>query len=374
VSNLSIRGGSEDLDVRDGLIAPAVDAAPRVLDTTGCVVVPGFVDTQINGGFGVDLTSEPERVGELAAALPATGVTSFLPTVVSASRGAMVHALDVLTATTVGPECAQPLGVHLEGPFLQPSRRGAHPAPDVRPPTLAEVDSWPGVAMVTLAPELPGAIEVIHALSARGVVVCVGHTSASRVELDAAFDAGARGATHLFNAMGPFGSRDPGTVGALLAHPSVICGLIVDGLHVDPLMVKVAWRALGRDHVALVTDASAALGWAPGPYRLGATEIVHDGVSVRTRDGVLAGSVLRMDEAVRNLVAFTGCSVPEAASAASATPARLLGRNDRGRFAPGCAGDVVVLDAEGQVAATVIGGHVAFDPSGRAARRGAARS
>jgi N-acetylglucosamine-6-phosphate deacetylase len=367
--SLAIRGGDKDLDIANGVIAEAAVDADATLDATNCLVVPGFVDVQINGGFGIDLTSEPERVGELAAALPQTGVTSFLPTIVSASRSATRRAMEVLAEARVGPEAARPLGAHAEGPFLQTLRRGAHDRTHLRAPTLEEAESWPGLAMVTVAPEVPGALDVIRALSARGIAVCVGHTAANSAELDAAFLAGARGATHLFNAMGPFGSRDPGTVGPLLAHPRAICGLIVDGVHVDPVMVTVAWRALGRDQVALVTDASAALGLGAGIYQLGATDIVVDDRSVRTADGVLAGSVLAMDEAVRNLITFTGCSLADAARAASTTPARLLRRPDLGSLGPGCAGDVVLIEPEGRVAATVIAGRVAFDRDDRLGRR-----
>jgi N-acetylglucosamine-6-phosphate deacetylase len=180
VGSLWIRGGSVDLAIRDGVIAEEEPAAPTaVLDAAGCTVVPGFVDVQINGGFGVDLTSEPERVRELAAALPATGVTSFVPTVVSAPREIMAHAVDVLTTGTgsglqIGS--ARPVGVHLEGPFVSEPRRGANAEGHLRPPTLDEVRSWVGVTMVTLAPELGGALEVIRELVGRGVVVCVGHS------------------------------------------------------------------------------------------------------------------------------------------------------------------------------------------------------
>jgi N-acetylglucosamine-6-phosphate deacetylase len=369
-ASLAIRGGRVDLDVRDGLItdADANGATPAVLDASGCRVVPGFVDVQTNGGFGVDVTSEPERVGELAAALPATGVTAFVPTVVTAPPDVTAHALDVLARAPHPHVGARRIGVHLEGPFLQESRRGAHRSRDLRLPAREEARAWDGVTMVTLAPELPGALDVIRDLTARGVVVCIGHTSAGQAELDAAFVAGATGATHLYNAMGSFGSRAPGTVGPLLAHPTVICGLIVDGVHVHPTMVAVAWRALGREQIALVTDANAALGAPPGEYRVGGVDVRADEHATWTDGHTLAGSVLRMDQAVRNLVTFTGCAWEDATYAASTTPARLLRRTDLGVLAPGAAGDVVLLDGNGCVAATVVGGAVAYDRDGRLTR------
>jgi N-acetylglucosamine-6-phosphate deacetylase len=367
-ASLAIRGGRVELDVRDGLITDAATATAAVLDASGCRVVPGFVDVQINGGFGVDVTSEPERVGELAAALPATGVTSFVPTVVSASTKDTAHAVDVLARAPHAHHGARRIGIHLEGPFLHESRRGAHGAGELRLPTLAEARSWPGVTMVTLAPELPGALDVIRDLTNRGVVVCIGHTTADDAELDAAFAAGATGATHLYNAMGPFGARAPGTVGALLAHPTVVCGLIVDGVHVHPTMVAVAWRALGREQIALVTDATAALGAPPGEYRIGDIDVTADERATWTDGRMLAGSVLRMDQAVRNLVAFTGCTWDDAAHAAATTPARLAGRPDLGVLTSGAPADVVLLDHDGCVAATVVGGDVVFDRDGRFTR------
>jgi N-acetylglucosamine-6-phosphate deacetylase len=374
VSALSIRGGASDLDVRaDGRITREGEIDAPTLDATGCTLAAGFVDVQLNGGFGVDVTAEPERVPELAARLPETGVTGFCPTVVTAPAEIRDHALRTLSDPPGRePASARDLGVHLEGPFLNPVRKGAHPERHLRTPSVDEALGWCDatrrLAMVTLAPELDGALDVVRALTERKVVVCAGHTAATADELLAGVDAGITGATHLYNAMGPFGSRDPGTVGALLANRDVICGLIADGIHADPLMVAVAWRALGVRQIALVTDAIAALGLGPGEYGIGRIRIVVDDVSARTPDGVLAGSILRMDQAVRNLVAFSGCSLADAASAASRTPARLLRRPHLGRLTNGGLGDVVLLDEAGNVRATVIGGHVAHDPDGRFSR------
>jgi N-acetylglucosamine-6-phosphate deacetylase len=267
-----------------------------------------------------------------------------------------------------GRPSARSLGVHLEGPFLNPKRAGAHPMRHLRPPSLAEVEGWrsdAGVAMVTLAPELPGALGVIEHLVANRVSVCAGHTIAGPVELAAAVAAGVRGVTHLFNAMGPISARLPGPGGATLAHPALIAGLIVDGLHVDPTMVRVAWQALGPNRIALVSDAISALGLPDGEFAIGDTSVVVDGTAARTPDGVLAGSVLRLDEAVRNLIAFTGCGLAEASLAASATPARLAGKQDIGRLAPGWAADIVVLDKGGHVVVTLVDGRVVFDPQQR---------
>jgi len=348
---------------------PTFDPSVQTLDASGCSVVPGFIDLQVNGALGVDLTSEPTRVGEVAEHLVQCGVTSFMPTVISCSAGTAATAITAMSRWLhAGKPAARSLGVHLEGPFLNPARAGAHPPHRLRPPSVDDTRHWHsdnGVAMVTLAPELPGALDVIEELAAHGVVVCAGHTEAGEAELGAAIGAGLRGVTHLFNAMTPMSARNPGPAGATIADPALIAGLITDGLHVDRAMVRLAWRALGPSRIALVSDAVAALGMGFGAYRIGDTDVVVDTTGVRTAQGVLAGSVLRLDEAVRNLMAFTGCSLGEASTSASATPARLAQRADLGRLHPGFTADVVLLDAAMKVVATVVDGCVVFDPQQR---------
>lgn len=382
MTSLAIRGGVVYIDancvdgdvVVDGTRITAVgpslrDRCAHVVDATDCSVLPGFVDLQVNGAVGVDLTTQPERIGEVAAYLVQCGVTSFMPTVISSPASDMGAAIaEIHKWSHGGRPAARSLGVHLEGPFLNPTRAGAHPLRHLRPPSLAEVQGWrsdAGVAMVTLAPELPGALSVVEQLVGSGVSVCAGHTAADTEELTAAVAAGVRGVTHLFNAMGPMSARSPGPGGATLAHPALIAGLIVDGLHVDPTMVRVAWRALGPSRLALVSDAISALGLPPGACSIGDTSVVVDITGARTAEGVLAGSVLRFDEAVRNLMAFTGCGLSEASLSASATPARLAQRRDIGRLASGYSADIVVLDGSGQVVVTVVDGCVVFDPQQR---------
>jgi len=358
------------------LVTPGrAHAVQRTIDGRGCVLVPGFVDVQLNGAAGFDFTTEPQRLAEIAAVLPATGVTSFLPTVITSSAEQMAYAISVIGAgIAAGVAGARPIGIHVEGPFIAGPRRGAHPARHVRDPDLDEATNWTRsgpVALVTIAPELPGALELIGRLVQGGVTVCVGHTEASVAEVEQAVVAGAVGATHLFNAMGTMSARAPGAAGAVIADERLIAGLIVDGLHVDPAMVLLAWRALGPDRVALVTDAMAAL-LAPdsaasnGEWWIGKTRITVGPTGARTVDGVLAGSVLRMDDAVRNLIAFTGCTIAEASIAASTTPARLIGRTDIGVIRIGARADLVLLDADRRVTMTMIGGDVVHDPHGRA--------
>jgi N-acetylglucosamine-6-phosphate deacetylase len=334
------------------------------------MVVPGFLDLQCNGAVGVDITAEPERLWEVASALPRWGVTSWLPTVVTAPPAVRARALAALRSEPpggpdgVGP-FAVPLGLHFEGPFLAPERRGAHPAehllaPD---PSLVADEGWSrrsGVALVTLAPELPRALDVVRELVAAGVVVSAGHSSASVEEATAAIDAGVTAVTHLFNAMAPLHHRDPGLAGVALSDERVRVGAIADGLHLHPATVALAARALG-DRLCLVTDAVAALGMPAGRVSLGVLEAFATDDGVRLVDGTLAGSDLSLDRAIRNLVAFARRSLPEAVAAATMAPAALLGLGDRGVIGAGAVADLTLLDSAGAVVATVVGGRVAFD-------------
>jgi N-acetylglucosamine-6-phosphate deacetylase len=345
--------------------SPGVGAPPEALSAAGLLVVPGFVDLQCNGAVGVDLATEPERLWEVAAALPRWGVTAWLPTVVTGPPDVRHRALATVragppTGTTPG---ATPLGLHLEGPFLAPGRRGAHPTEHLRPPDPAVpgAEDWAGaVALVTLAPELPGALDLVAGLVERGIAVSVGHTEATADQVRAALDAGAGYVTHLFNAMAPLHHREPGPAGVALTDDRVRAGIIADGIHVDPAMVALAARALGP-RLSLVTDAVAALGVPPGPVRIGDRWATARDDAVRLPDGTLAGSTLALDRAVRNLVAWTGAPLADAVAAVTTTPAAVLGVPDRGIVAPGAVGDLVLLDPGGEVVATVVAGRVLHD-------------
>ena len=288
-----------------------------------------LVDLQVNGAAGHDLTSDPDRLWDVASALPGHGVVAFLPTVITSAPGVASRALEVLAAgPPVGWSGAAPLGLHLEGPMLAPGRKGAHPEEWLRLPAADVVDGWSreaGVAMVTIAPELPGALDVIATLVDRGVVVSIGHTEATAAEVAAAVEAGATCVTHLGNAMPALRPREPGPVGAALGGASLVAGLIVDGHHLDPAFVRTAWRALGPDRFLSVSDTTAALGIPDGPARLGHREVVVAGGTVRLLDGTLAGSAASLTECVQLLVEQTGCSTADAVATATTTPLRLLG-------------------------------------------------
>lgn len=316
------------------------------------VLVPGLVDLQVNGCFGVDLVDATQaQWEEVAVRLVSTGVTSFAATFITAPVPALVDALRRAArvhATLAGVRgAARLLGVHLEGPFLSERRRGAHdPAHLVNPTPQAVQDllsAAPGtLAVLTLAPERPGALHAIRTLVAAGILVSVGHTDATAEQVAGAAGAGARMVTHLFNAQRGLHHREPGVVGQALTDPRLTSGLIADLHHVVGPAVQVAFAAApGR--IALVTDAVAAAGMAPGSYQLGGQQVITgDSGPPRRSDGAIAGSGLRLDHAVAN-VAGLGIDLCTAVEAASRVPAELIGRPDLGRIAPGAVGDLVWL-------------------------------
>lgn len=360
MADLLVTGGSCEVAIVGGRIAAAPGAGDR-LDATGLHVLPGFLDLQVNGAAGIDLTREPERLWEVAAALPRFGVTAFLPTVITSAPAQRERALAALAAgPPEGWTGAVPLGLHLEGPLIAPARKGAHPEAWLRPPAPEIADGWSraaGVAMVTLAPELPGALDLVDALADRGVVVALGHTEATAAQVRAAADRGARAVTHLGNAMPPLGGRTPGPVGAALADDRLVAGVIADGHHLDDTTLAAYAAALG-DRLLLVTDTTAALGMPDGPARLGEQQVdVRDG-TVRLADGTLAGSAADLAQCLRVLRRATGWSLAEAGAACTAVPAALLGDPDRGRLTPGARGDLTLVDDDLRVVATVVGGRL----------------
>jgi N-acetylglucosamine-6-phosphate deacetylase len=341
--------------------APA-DGTILRLDAEGLLVLPGLIDLQINGAAGRDLTAEPGSLWDVGAALGRFGVTAFLPTIVTSPPAVGEAARRAwLGGPPAGYRGATPLGVHLEGPFLSPGRLGAHDPAHVRGVDADLAAGWSaatGVRMVTLAPELPGALELAAALAGRGVVVAAGHSLATVAQATAGFDAGIRYATHLFNAMPALDHRAPGLAAAALADPRVTVGLIPDGLHVHPTMVDLAWRAAGPDRLSIVTDAIAALGMPPGRYPFGDADLSlqHDGA--RLDDGTLAGSVIGLAAGLLNLISFTGAPLETAAAAATRVPAALLGDASRGALRPGTRADVVVLSERLEVVVTIADGVV----------------
>ena len=353
-----------DVDIEEGTIA-RLGLSPAGSEG---IAVPGFVDLHINGIAGIDFLAADAgdyvRAGE---ALAGTGVVAYQPTFVSSEAGAYDEPLRAAAAARAEQsEDGLPLvlGVHLEGPFLSPEWPGAHDPEHLRLPDLELterlLEAGP-VTTMTLAPELPGALELIDALVAHGVVVSCGHSDADAEQAHAAFDRGARAMTHVHNAHRRWRPRDPGVGGAALVRAEVTVQAIVDGVHLAPESAFGAFLA-ARERFCLVTDAIEAALLDPGEYELGGRAVrLRDG-AVRLPDGTLAGSVLTMDEAVRNLVA-SGADWTDAVHAASTAPARLIGRHDLGVLAPGQPAHVTVLDDDLRVLRTLVSGREALSAS-----------
>jgi N-acetylglucosamine-6-phosphate deacetylase len=340
-----------DVEIDDGRVAGAGLTSPNGHG----IAVPGFVDLQVNGFAGVDfLDADADGYRSAGDALLETGVTSYLPTFVTAPEDRLLAALRGVPTRANGPRI---LGAHLEGPFLSPRRLGIHLADARRDPDrelLERLLAAGPVRLVTLAPELPGADVLIDTLLRHEIAISCGHSDATAEEANAAFDAGVRTVTHLFNAMRPFRHRDPGIAGAALARDDIVVQVILDGVHLADETATVVWRA-AAGRVALVTDAMAGAGLTDGTYRLGGLEIeIVDGVA-RGPGGALAGSTLTMIEAIRNLHSL-GASLEDALRAATTVPARVLRLPAAGRLAVGLPADVVVLTDELEIERVLVDG------------------
>jgi N-acetylglucosamine-6-phosphate deacetylase len=345
--------------------------APDIALPTG-MLLPGLVDLQVNGYFGEEfLTAGADGWARVTTGLPQTGTTALLPTLVTAPPGVLAAALRTASALIPArPAGARVLGVHVEGPFISAARKGAHNAAWIAEPTPAAVaellEAGQGVLrLVTLAPELAGAMAAITTLTEAGVLVSVGHSDATARQVAEAADHGARMVTHLFNAQRPLHHREPGVVGQALTDPRLTSGLITDLRHVSAQACVVAFRAApGR--ICAVTDAAACAGMPPGRYKLGDQPIElppGDGVPPVRDDGTIAGSALRMDAAVANMVTI-GVGLAEAVAAASRIPADLIGRPDLGRIEPGAAADLAWLGDDLRTRATWIGGELVYAQDG----------
>jgi len=346
------------------------DAASTVTTLPDGVLSPGLVDIQVNGAFGVDFASASEDDWvRVAQQMPSTGVTAFVPTLITAP-------VDELAANLKAYRCRRPrldaalgaartLGMHLEGPFLAEKRRGAHRAELLSDPDPELINSLLDAAAgaltyMTLAPERAGALEAIRQLTDAGVRVALGHCDADAPTVRAAADAGATLVTHLYNAQRPMRHRDPGTVGAALTDPRLTCGLIVDLHHVSPIAVEIAFRA-SAGSIALVSDAVAAMGMPAGTYELGGDRLeVRPGLPPRRADGAIAGSALRMDEAIANAVLHCGLDLRSAINSATQIPAYAVGRSDLGLLAPGAPADLTWLGEDLMARMTWLGGEIAW--------------
>jgi N-acetylglucosamine-6-phosphate deacetylase len=347
-----------------GIVAPEqVPSATTIVELPqGALLAPGFIDVQVNGGGGVLFNDDPTIAGvrAIAAAHRCYGTTGLLPTLISDSRDVMRRAMAAV-AEAIAADVPGVLGIHLEGPFLNPARNGAHPKSHIVPLEDGDIDLLSslgdkGATLVTLAPERvpPG---TIRELTRRGVLVCAGHTEATAEDIGAAIEEGLSGFTHLYNAMSQLGSRAPGTVGAALTDETTFAGIIPDGFHVADLSLRLAVIAKGYDRLMIVTDAMSPVGTDLKQFALfDQTIFVGEGRLV-TADGTLAGALLDMASAVRHMSERVGVPLEQALIMASRTPARFLKRGaDFGCIAPGRRADLVALNSDLNVLATFIGG------------------
>ncbi len=338
------------------------------LNLQGYLVAPGLIDLQLNGAFGLDFTTETSAIWQVAERLPTLGLTSFLPTVITSPLTTIEFARQQLLAgypSRASLPCTEPLGLHIEGPFLNPAFKGAHRIEHLTLAVPSHIQHWcveNGVALVTLAPELPGAETAIELLSRNGVIVSMGHSDATYEQAMSGVRAGARMATHLFNAMRPIHHREPGFMVASLDTPLAV-GLIPDGIHVHPALLRLVHQAKQRAEIIIVTDAMSALGYPPGVYKLAGKDVFVDVQSARLADGTLAGSVVLPLDAVQNYQKFTQCSLADAWYGMSTAPADLLRRPDKGRIVPGADADLLILHqtANGlRLVATITRGRLAY--------------
>jgi N-acetylglucosamine-6-phosphate deacetylase len=334
------------------------------------VLAPGFIDMHIHGGAGHDvMDADPDALTAIEELLCKHGVTTYFPTTITAPIERTLAALDRLadaiesSASTNGSR-AKPAGIHIEGPFISHARPGVHPTSDLLPPTLEMFERfWQAarghIKVMTIAPELEGATAVIAEATRRGVCVSMGHSDADLAAARSGVAAGLRHATHTFNAMRPLGHRDPGILGETLMSEKISAEIIADGVHVDPLMVRLFLRLKGPESAVLVTDATAATGMPDGRYRLGSLEVeVKNGMCKVGNQ--LAGSVLTMDKAVQNVVKFANWELAQAVRLATANPARAIALPAKsGMLVPGAAANIVALSPKGDVLKTIVGGHVA---------------
>jgi len=330
------------------------------IDLGGGVLSPGFIDWQINGGGGVLFNAEPtvEGIAAIAAAHRRAGVTAFLPTVVTDAPRLLAQAL--AAAREARTHVPGALGVHVEGPFIDPKRKGVHPAEFIRPMEEKDADALiaarAGVMVVTLAPaSVP--LDFIRRLAKAGIVVSLGHTDASAEEALAVFDAGATAVTHLYNAMSQLSSRAPGVVGATLSDPRIICGLIADGEHAHALAYRVALAAKGPRGIALVSDAMSPAAGGPDVFKLQGRRMTRVGNKLVAEDGTLAGAAITMRDAIDYVVHVLKVPLSDALMMATLTPARLLRVEDQiGQLKPGHRPDLVHLTDDLEVAEVWTGG------------------
>ncbi|HSI67415.1 MAG TPA: N-acetylglucosamine-6-phosphate deacetylase [Planococcus sp. (in: firmicutes)] len=334
------------------------------------LLLPGFIDLHTHGSLGFDvMDATSEALSGMARSFPREGTTSFLAATITQSEQAIMVALQNVRNFESGESEAELLGVHLEGPFISPERAGAQPVGHIIEPSLKLFKEWQEasgnrIELVTLAPERSGGTEFIKELTNSGVVVSIGHSDATFEEVQEATEAGARHVTHLYNQMSPFHHRQPGVVGAALLNDNLTVELIADFIHSHEQSVRLAYQQKGAERLILITDAMRAKGLPPGTYDLGGQHVEVDEKAARLSNGRLAGSMLTMTQAAKNIRSVTNCSPAELVAMTSANAARQLGLPHKGRIEIGCDADLVIVDKDLNVVMTFCRGNLAYEREG----------
>ena len=346
-----------------------IPAGVEVIDAGGGFVAPGFIDIHVHGGGGSDIMDgKYEAVKQVATTHSRFGTTAFLPTTMTMSKDKIIGSLkSIHEAFIKGTGAAEILGVHLEGPYISSEKKGAQKEKDIKKASTREFlefnkASGNLIRLITIAPEMPGAIDFIRWLHKQGVIVSVGHSNATYKQVQEGIKAGLTHVTHTFNAMRGFNHREPGVVGAALSSPKLILEMIADGIHLHPVAMKILIKIKEIGKIVLITDAMRAASKPEGTYNLGGQEVTVVRGQARLKDGTLAGSVLTMDKAVCNMVDKVGVSLTEAIQMATASPARCLGvESKKGSLEPGKDADIVILNKKLKVELTMVKGKIVYE-------------
>ena len=358
------------IDIADGVIQQVrltdFVAADEVI-ADDAVVAPGLIDIFVHGAQGADtMDATDAALSTIGKALLSEGVTSYLATTMTQSASAIAAAVATAGHYQSPADEAQLLGIHLEGPFVHPDKMGAQDGAAIQLPDVTLFDEWQNLSggrikVATFAPERDGGMALAQHLHDSGVVAAIGHSTATMQQTQQAIEQGVSLATHLYNAMTGLDHRQPGVVPAILANPQVMAQLIVDGVHIHPDVVKFTYEIMGAQRIILASDAMRGKGMVPGKYDLGGQMVqVTEHEARLVSNGALAGSVLRMDEAVRLMMRYSGCGLAQAVQMASANPAKCLGLQHKGVLAPGADADLIVFDSKFKVTMSVCRGHIAF--------------
>jgi len=377
ISNFTIADATRDsfvgdIYIEDGQIKEVAASIDRVADVhihaegRKWIVVPGFIDVHIHGAAGFDtMDATPDALNGLANALPSEGTTSFLATTMTQSNRAISQALVNASLFQAEDNQAEMLGVHLEGPFISPDRAGAQPIEHISKPSISQFTEWQKqsgnrIKLVTIAPETEDGLVFIEELNKTGVIASIGHSDATADMVSQAVEAGARHVTHLYNQMSPFHHREPGVVGASLLEDELTVELIADFIHSHPKALDVAFRQKTAQRVILITDAMRAKGLEPGMYDLGGQDVQVSHNEARLGDGTLAGSVLTMEHATKNMKSATGCTDSELVAMTSTNAANQLGLPNKGSIEAGKDADLTIIDENWNVQMTICRGNIAY--------------